>query len=148
MKVLIFNSPELAVARVAELITDQICKKPDSALGLATGGTVELAWPQAAPLSRFIRCWSRLIERMALASEQCAALTSTNMSGYLPTTRCPTALTCRDVCSITSIFSRQTPISYWVMQAIRIAKPRDSRPGLFQYRVLIYSFLVSVRTVT
>jgi glucosamine-6-phosphate deaminase len=41
MKVLILQDPARAVARTAEMILDQIRRKPDTVLGLATGGTME-----------------------------------------------------------------------------------------------------------
>jgi len=41
MKVLILADPARAVHRAAELILDQLRRKPDAVLGLATGGTME-----------------------------------------------------------------------------------------------------------
>lgn len=40
MKVLILDTPEQAVARTAGLIGEQLAARPDSVLGLATGGTM------------------------------------------------------------------------------------------------------------
>lgn len=40
MKVLILDTPALAIARVADLVADLIRRKPNAALGLATGGTM------------------------------------------------------------------------------------------------------------
>lgn len=40
MKVLILDSPAMAVTRVDDLVADLIRRKANAALGLATGGTM------------------------------------------------------------------------------------------------------------